>query len=257
MQRLDYDVHGRILMDSNPGFQPFAFAGGLHDPDTGLLRFGARDYDPEVGRWTAKDPTGFAGGDTNLYAYAGGDPVNYIDPNGELAFLAPVAFALLKGALASAATDAGIELASQLIDNGGNIDWGGVGTSAVDGAMSGMLGGGLGKAAKAAKGLRRAARGGAGRGGTKLKPASVADGPHTTFKRDPQTGQVTSHAEWISNPKNPSGFDQVKRVDLKGDSHFNSTRLRGKISRHRMYMKRVSRAGSDQRGLMRCHDERF
>ena len=34
-----------------------------------LVRFGARDYDPTIGRWTAKDPIDFAGGDTNLYGY--------------------------------------------------------------------------------------------------------------------------------------------------------------------------------------------
>ncbi|WP_437579671.1 RHS repeat-associated core domain-containing protein [Sorangium sp. So ce887] len=46
------------------------------------MRFGVRDYDPEAGRWLNKDPIGFVGGDTNLYAYVGGDPVNRIDPNG-------------------------------------------------------------------------------------------------------------------------------------------------------------------------------
>jgi RHS repeat-associated protein len=61
---------------------PFGFAGGLYDPDTELVRFGARDYDPETGRWTAKDPIWFAGGDTNLYAYVGNDPVNLIDYSG-------------------------------------------------------------------------------------------------------------------------------------------------------------------------------
>jgi RHS repeat-associated protein len=81
-QRLDYDQFGRVVRDTNPGFTPFGFAGGLYDPDTGLVRFGARDYDPEVGRWTAKDPLLFDGGDTNLYAYALGDPVNRTDPTG-------------------------------------------------------------------------------------------------------------------------------------------------------------------------------
>jgi len=81
-QELRYDEFGVVTLDTNPGFQPFGFAGGLHDPDTGLVRFGARDYDAEVGRWTAKDPIGFDGGDTNLYAYVGNDPVNCVDPLG-------------------------------------------------------------------------------------------------------------------------------------------------------------------------------
>jgi RHS repeat-associated protein len=83
-QRLDYDDFGNVLSDTNPGFQPFGFAGGLYDRDTRLVRFGARDYDPHTGRWTAKDPLLFAGGDTNLYAYAKSDPVNLIDPSGLL-----------------------------------------------------------------------------------------------------------------------------------------------------------------------------
>jgi RHS repeat-associated protein len=81
-QRLDYDAFGQVVLDSNPGFQPFGFAGGVLDRDTGLLHFGARDHDPATGRWTSKDPLGFDAGDTNLYAYAGNDPVNFIDPTG-------------------------------------------------------------------------------------------------------------------------------------------------------------------------------
>ncbi|PAT39006.1 RHS repeat-associated core domain-containing protein [Vandammella animalimorsus] len=81
-QRIDYDAWGRITHDSQPGFQPFGFAGGLYDPDTGLTRFGARDYDAETGRWTAKDPILFNGGDTNLYGYVLQDPVNFVDPEG-------------------------------------------------------------------------------------------------------------------------------------------------------------------------------
>ena len=53
-QQIDYDEFGNILTDSNPGFQPFGFAGGIYDQHTKLVRFGARDYDAETGRWTAK-----------------------------------------------------------------------------------------------------------------------------------------------------------------------------------------------------------
>jgi RHS repeat-associated protein len=81
-QRLDYDELGNVLVDTNPGFQPFGFAGGLYDADTGLVRFGARDYDAVTGRWTAKDPLLFGGGDTNLYRYCYGDPVNWVDTTG-------------------------------------------------------------------------------------------------------------------------------------------------------------------------------
>jgi RHS repeat-associated protein len=80
-QRLDYDEFGRVLNDSNPGFQPFGYAGGLYDPDTGLVRFGARDYDADAGRWMSKDPIGFDGGD-NWYDYVDNDPINKIDPTG-------------------------------------------------------------------------------------------------------------------------------------------------------------------------------
>ena len=93
VQRMTYDVFGRVIFDDNPGFQPFGFAGGLYDPDTQLTRFGARDYDAEVGRWTAKDPIRFAGGDTNLYGYVLNDPVNWVDPTGLLIdTIADVAF---------------------------------------------------------------------------------------------------------------------------------------------------------------------
>jgi RHS repeat-associated protein len=86
-QRMDYDSFGNVLTDTNPGFQPFGFAGGLYDIDTKLVRFGARDYDAETGRWTAKDPIGFASRDTNLYVYVHNNPVNLMDANGHIAIL--------------------------------------------------------------------------------------------------------------------------------------------------------------------------
>ncbi len=83
VKKVEYDSFGNILSDSNPAFNiPFGFAGGLNDQETELVRFGYRDYNPDIGRWTAKDPILFAGGDTDLYGYVMNDPINFIDPFG-------------------------------------------------------------------------------------------------------------------------------------------------------------------------------
>jgi RHS repeat-associated protein len=82
-QRIDYDEWGNVTNDTSPGFQPYGFAGGLYDPDTGLVHFGSRDYDPAIGRWLSKDTVGFAGGQRNLYTYVDGDPINRVDPTGD------------------------------------------------------------------------------------------------------------------------------------------------------------------------------
>ena len=90
VKRIDYDSFGNVILDTDPFFRvPFGFAGGLYDPDTGLVRFGARDYDPEIGHWTAKDPIDFGGGSVNLYEYVLDDPVNWIDPLGLVTITAP------------------------------------------------------------------------------------------------------------------------------------------------------------------------
>ena len=81
-QKIEYDEFGRILSDTNPSFQPFGFAGGINDQHTFLTRYGYRDYDAFIGRWTAKDPIRFASGDTNVYGYVVNDPVNWIDSFG-------------------------------------------------------------------------------------------------------------------------------------------------------------------------------
>ncbi|MEM6931877.1 MAG: RHS repeat-associated core domain-containing protein, partial [Myxococcota bacterium] len=81
-QAIAYDAWGTVVSDTNPSFQPLGYVGGLYEPLTGLVRFGARDYDPALGEWTSPDPVGFALGGANLYEYALGDPINLIDPTG-------------------------------------------------------------------------------------------------------------------------------------------------------------------------------
>jgi len=87
VKEITYDTFGNILNDTNEEFKvPFGFAGGLHDRDTGLVHFGYREYDPFTGKWSAKDPIGFNGGDSNLYGYVLGNPVEFVDSEGLFKF---------------------------------------------------------------------------------------------------------------------------------------------------------------------------
>jgi RHS repeat-associated protein len=81
VQRMDYDAWGNVLADNNPGFTPFGYAGGMYENQTRLVRFGARDYTSEEGRWMAKDPIKFFG-DMNFYCYVKNQPLVGKDPTG-------------------------------------------------------------------------------------------------------------------------------------------------------------------------------
>jgi RHS repeat-associated protein len=83
VMQLEYDAFGNLASGDPSAFAlPVGFAGGMPDPLTGLVRFGSRDYDAEVGRFTARDPAFFGGGQFNLYTYALNDPLFHIDPTG-------------------------------------------------------------------------------------------------------------------------------------------------------------------------------
>ncbi len=83
-----YDPYGdhAIATAMNGAMPPnsWRYAGGYLD-STGLYHFGARFYDPSVGRWTQQDSLVSLGdpGTANRYAYAGDDPVNRLDPTGQ------------------------------------------------------------------------------------------------------------------------------------------------------------------------------
>lgn len=61
------------------------YTGKPHDDDTHLTYFGARYYDPVVGRFMGIDPAGIDPGNLhsfNRYAYANNNPYRYRDPDG-------------------------------------------------------------------------------------------------------------------------------------------------------------------------------
>ena len=65
------------------GDTPFQFTGRENDGASNLYYYRARYYSPQMGRFIAEDPSGFAGG-INAYAYADGDPIDFTDPTGLL-----------------------------------------------------------------------------------------------------------------------------------------------------------------------------
>jgi RHS repeat-associated protein len=97
-------VLDRYLLQINPtGFN--LFTGKMLTEETGLVYFGARWYDPEIGRWITPDP---AEDGENWYSYCGNNPVNYKDPNGEYA-LADDVLLFAGGGLIAAGIEAGFQ----------------------------------------------------------------------------------------------------------------------------------------------------
>ncbi len=86
--RYAYDPAGRLLHHQGPSDQPFTFVGrhGVrHEPGGQLYQMGARYYDPDAGRFLSRDPAWPAVDapfELNPYAYAGANPVQFVDPLG-------------------------------------------------------------------------------------------------------------------------------------------------------------------------------
>jgi len=160
VKRIDYDSFGNIIDDTDLTFRvPFGFAGGLHDQDTGLVRFGYRDYDPDTGRWTAKDPIFFRGGDTDFYGYCLNNPINLIDSNGlfltysqkakvsvasSIGSAVGYAVGTLTGAPNLGSAFGGLVASAIAAKSMEGSTWQDVANSAVSGALSGLTGAGIG-----------------------------------------------------------------------------------------------------------------
>jgi RHS repeat-associated protein len=81
----EYSPYGEIVNETGTVQPDFGYTGHFYDADLALHHAPFRVYDASLGRWLSADP--FPDAEllpegTNLYAYVGNDPVNYVDPLG-------------------------------------------------------------------------------------------------------------------------------------------------------------------------------
>jgi RHS repeat-associated protein len=77
-----YDPFGNTTVSGAANSNAFQYT-GRENEGNGLYFYRARYYSPLLGRFVNEDPLGFDGGDVDLYAYAGNDPTDNVDPLGE------------------------------------------------------------------------------------------------------------------------------------------------------------------------------
>ncbi|MBI3617719.1 MAG: RHS repeat-associated core domain-containing protein [Candidatus Omnitrophica bacterium] len=76
-----YDPYGLSSVTSSAISNPFQFTGRRLDEEIGSYYYRARQYDPMIGRFLQRDPTGYEDG-MNIFAYVKNNPINYFDPFG-------------------------------------------------------------------------------------------------------------------------------------------------------------------------------
>jgi RHS repeat-associated protein len=104
-----YLPYGERLTNLATSASLLGFAGEFQERSTGLSDFGARHYDPFIGRYFAVDAVEFDGSgllDFNRYGYANNNPYRFVDPDGNSAITKAIKFVIKGGDVAATFADA-------------------------------------------------------------------------------------------------------------------------------------------------------
>ncbi|MCO7225068.1 RHS repeat-associated core domain-containing protein [Pleionea sp. CnH1-48] len=139
-----YDAFGKVLYMRGPEarLEDLIFGGNRYDPTTGHYHARARDYDPNVGRFTQMDTwKGIPQAPITLhkYLYAYSDPVNFIDPSGMFGISSIGAALRVNGRLSTLATSSGRATISRALTGSGKDAFGIVGEEIIQLAKESML----------------------------------------------------------------------------------------------------------------------
>lgn len=192
----DHDPFGNGAPAAVGGFTyNLRFPGQYADAETGLNYNYFRDYNPRFGRYMQSDPIGLAGG-INTYAYAGGNPVSLVDPDGTT-----IGGAIIGGRIGSWAGGALGGALGELIDPlGGGIPGAGLGSS-----LGGLAGRAFGDWASNQWANDKADKG----ANADKKPDSNSDGKNCGS--DNSNGQKDSPGKDIKDPNNWNGCEACAR----------------------------------------------
>lgn len=206
--REEYTPYGDTI-DGAKTAGNIGFAGKLHDPDIGLSYFGARWYDPAIGRFMGVDPADFYQENIhsfNRYTYANNNPYAYVDPDGNLPILL-VAYGIYKAA--SIAYDA--YTTYQTVSDTSTsttakvVAVASLAAGAVDptGAANKLKS--LSKLSKATKSVAKSAK--------DLKPTLIQENPRNLIPTQPKSDLTGSQLKRLTKSMKKDGFDQTKPVD--------------------------------------------
>ena len=142
LSKFIYDAYGNIINQTGAIISNFRYKGYYYDTDIELYYLKSRFYNPILLRFITPDSIEYIDSTSivglNLYSYCGNDPINMVDEEGNICFLACLAI----GAVVGAVVGFGTSLASEIISNGGDsnkVNWGIVASGTVFGAIDGAL----------------------------------------------------------------------------------------------------------------------